>query len=117
MKHMDLKHSTASKTEQVEDSLAANRYPGGDKGGNCFLFSNEESCSPSFWQHFQLSWGQIFGEPCFFLRLLKIGEMSLTREPLTSFGFSFWTELNDSIWGLMLVRISFEGRLGWEEAL
>ena len=42
--------SNVSKTEQVEDSLAAS-----DEGGNCSLFSNGGSCIPPSWQSFQLS--------------------------------------------------------------
>lgn len=87
----------------------------GDEGGNCSLSSNEGNCIPPSWQSFQLSqdpdlWGTLFYPMPAKNSWVK---MWLTREPLSSIGFSFWTELRDSLLSLILVKNIIWGRMGW----
>lgn len=104
--------SNASKTELVEDLLVANRYLGAMKGG-IVLSSNGESCIPPSWQNSHISqdldlWGTLF---CLMSakNSWELSEMWLTREPLPSIRFSFWTELRDFLLSLILARALFEG--------
>lgn len=110
--------ANASKTEEVEDSLAANRSPGVMKEGIVLCLPMERTVFLHLGRISYFHRAQIFGESCFILHQLKlVGWNGTDQRTLTSLGLSFWTELRDSLLSLNLVRTSFWGRMGWEEAL